>query len=129
MCPPHTQSVPNGRCAMNGSFQNLMLTKCAELRPENSPFVGMGATIVRWTDRHAATVVEVSKSGKTIVVRMDKATRVDGLGMTDAQQYTFEPDPNGGRYTVRLTKRGWRVRGGGPTVLLGKRSHYYDFTF
>ena len=67
------------------SITNWMLstTKGA---PE--PVVGMGATILMWTDRHAATIVKVTPC--TIHVKRDKAIRVDGGGMTEMQKYRYE---------------------------------------
>lgn len=112
-----------------GSLVNLMMTNTAEKNAEPKPEVGMGATIVMWTDRHAATVIEVSKSGKTIRIREDHAERTDKNGRSDAQSWSFTPNENGRTYTVRLTKRGWKVSGGGPSVVLGVRSEYYDFSF
>ena len=92
------------------------------------PTVGMGATILGWTDRHAATVVKVSPNGKTVTVQQDTATRVDQNGMSDAQSYTFKPNPSGTLQTFRLTKKGWRSPGGG-YVTFGHRSEYYDYSF
>lgn len=92
------------------------------------PEVGMGATNLCWTDRHAYTIIEVSKSGKTIKVQADTAIRTDGYGMTDGQSYRFEPNANGAVYTVRLTKRGWRSKEAG-AFAIGYRSEYYDFGF
>ena len=99
------------------------------------PQVGDGATIVMWSDRHAATVTEVrkTKSGKLVVTgQRDKATRVDGRGMTDAQEYTYERDLTGGKYTFTERKDGvLREKGSnsGSTLSLGKRMEYYDFCF
>lgn len=53
--------------------------------------VGDGVTILFWSDAHAGTVVKRTK--KMIVVRRDKATRIN-------QTYTFEPDENGTEYRI-----------------------------
>lgn len=92
-----------------------------------APAVGGGATILGWTDRHPGTVVSVSPSGKTAVVREDRAVRVDGNGMSDCQEYRYESDPQGCTWTARLTKRGWRAAGAG--VVFGRREKYHDFSF
>ena len=92
------------------------------------PQVGMGCTILRWSDRNAGTIVEVSASGKTIKVQQDKATRIDKNGMSEQQDYIFEPNPWAYVDTYRMTKRGWRNKGcSGLSV--GHRSEYYDFSF
>lgn len=99
------------------------------------PKVGDGATVVAWSDRHAATVTDVRKtaSGKLVVtVQADKATRTDGNGMSDSQSYSYEPDPNGRTYTFSQRKDGvLREKGsnGGYTLWLGCRDEYYDYSF
>lgn len=109
-----------------GSLVNVMMDNAVAAK-QPVPRVGDGATHVMWTDRHAYTVIEVSASGKTVKVQRDKATRTDGRGMTDAQSYKYEPDPQGAVRTVRLTKRGWRSNG--EAVLMGVRDEYYDYSF
>lgn len=89
--------------------------------------VGDPATILLYSDSHAATVVAVSKSGKTIQIQRDVATRVDKRGMDEAQEYTYERDPNGSVTTFRWTKRGWSNQG--VRALVGVRREFYDFTF
>jgi hypothetical protein len=91
------------------------------------PVVGMGATICWLTDREAGTVIAVSKTGKTFTVQIDKATRFDGNGMSDMQDYSYERDPAGITYTVRMTKRGWATDG--KRVVLDMRRKYHDFSF
>lgn len=99
-----------------------------------TPTVGMGATICGWTDRHAATVFAVSKSGKKVMVQEDKATRTDSNGMSDCQSYDYEPNPKAQVQTFTLRKNGrWVSEGSGMhsgTVLsLGHRHSYHDFSF
>ena len=65
-----------------------------------TPEVGEGATVLHWTDREAATVTEVYPGGLKFRVRVDKATRTDSNGMSDAQTYAYESDPNGREYLV-----------------------------
>lgn len=99
------------------------------------PKIGMGATILRWTDRDAATVVAVSASGKQVTVQQDKATRTDNLGMTDSgQTYTYEADTNAPKRIYTLRKNGaWVLKGdtlqGGERLAIGRRDTYYDFSF
>lgn len=101
-----------------------------------------GATLLGWTDRHAATVVEVFKKGKFdyIVVQADIATRVDNLGMTDCQSYEYTRNPEGYKTTFRVTEKGFvkvyqdvdtgrfkKISAGG--LMIGAREEYFDFSF
>lgn len=94
---------------------------------KESPFVGMGATMYSGSDRYAFTVVAVSPSGKTVWVREDKETRVDGNGMSESQRYLFTPDENAELVQLRLCKDGWRSKRN--LFHLGKRRYYRDFSF
>lgn len=107
-----------------GSLVNMMSVGGGQ---ETKPEVGMGATELCWSDRHAYTVIEVSTSGKTIKVQADRAIRVDNNGMSESQEYKFERDPNGAVYTLRRTKKGWSSKG--IRFALGYRSEYHDFSF
>lgn len=66
------------------------------------PTVGMGATHVMHSDRHAYTVIAVSPTGKRCIVQRDKAIRTDQNGMSDAQSYRFEADPQGALRVITL---------------------------
>jgi hypothetical protein len=111
-----------------GSLINHIMSGGRDAQPE----VGMGATILGWTDRHAATVVGVSKSGKSIQIVQDIATRVDGNGMSDSQEYTYTPG-TGTPQTFTLRNNGaWVAKGqgkNGSRVALGYRNEYYDYSF
>ena len=100
------------------------------------PEVGMGATELMFSDRHACTIVEVSKSGKQLWVIQDKATRTDNNGMSESQEYTFETveDKGTNRQHYKLRKNGCWVQAGGSMkngtrLLVGKRDEYYDYSF
>ena len=113
-----------------------------ELKPE----VGMGATLCFYTDRQAATVIEV-KNLKTIVIQTDKATLdpnwkpdfIAGgfcghVANNNDQKYTYERDPEGLKITFTLRKDGRWVRkgcamGAGVRLLLGKRREFHDYNF
>ena len=98
----------------------------------SAPVVGMAATVLCWTDRHAATVVGVGPSGKVCWVRECIARRIDTNGMSECQDYDYEENPAGRVTQFRLGKRGWREagsRGKGKALALGHRSHYYDYSF
>lgn len=112
-----------------GSFINNLMQDSKHATPE----VGMGVTMLSWTDRHPATIIEVSKSGKKITIQEDSWTRTDNNGMSDAQSYTFERDPNGYTAEYSLRKNGRWVAVGSPqngsSLLVGHRSKYYDYSF
>lgn len=98
------------------------------------PVVGVGATLLHWSDRTAGTVVEVSPNGKRIVVQEDVATRTDKNGMSESQNYTYAPSPNGRKFVYTLRKNGaWVAEGqplrNGERVGIGYRSQYYDYSF
>ena len=102
-----------------------------------TPEVGMGVTVLYWTDRGAATVNEVVNE-KTIRVVGDKSIRIDSNGMSDAQNYRYERGerygiPGAGVvYTLRKNGR-WVRRGdtmnGGQSIALGYRDTYHDYSF
>ena len=109
----------------NGSLQNLMFYNAKSA----TPTVGMGATEVCWTDRRPYTVVEV-KSERRVVVKQDNWTRTDTNGMSDAQTYAFEPNPDASPVMLSLRKDGkWKMVGNGQVFLLGTRQMYRDFSF
>ena len=115
------------------------------------PRVGMGATIRNYSDRQACTIVEVSRSGKRIVVQHDEATLLNGFesGEPDAltftlggfcghvegvQRYSYAPNPAGSRETFTLRKTGqWIAEGekakGGTQLIVGRRAHHHDYNF
>lgn len=109
-----------------------MLTPINQFYPtgkEVVPEVGMGCTEILWSDRHAFTVIEVTKSRDGVIrrckVQADKAIRTDNNGMSDCQSYRFERDPNGGILELKLTKKGWNHKG--TKFSMGTRDEHYDF--
>lgn len=111
-----------------GSLMNLLDSRMKSAEPA----VGMGATLLMWTDRKAGTIVEVSKNGKEVVFQEDKAIRVDSYGMSDCQEYRYEPDPGAAKVRYSLRKDGsWYAVGSkrGCPLMLGKRDAYYDYSF
>lgn len=94
----------------------------------DTPKVGDGATISYWTDRKPATVIELSPSGKTAKVQLDKAIPVKIQG--ERQIYSYEADPSAPVYNIYLSKSGsWKVRGSGNFVEIGNRRYYEDPCF
>lgn len=107
-----------------GSLQNHLMSGSPR---EPTPVAGMGATILRWTDRHAATIIKVTPA--QVHVRRDKATRIDRNGMSESQDYDYECDPTAAIQIFRRTKRGWRQAGGGGALRIGDRDEYHDYSF
>lgn len=98
-----------------------------------APAVGMGATILSWSDRRAATVTQVSKFGKRIAVVDDIATRVDKNGMSEVQEYVYTPGNSGPSYFTLRKNGAWVREGesmkGGQRIALGYRNTFHDFSF
>lgn len=113
-----------------GSFVNHVYGRMVNTP---TPEVGMGATVLMWTDRAPATIVEVV-SPKTIKVQGDNAKRVDENGMSESQTYEYTPNEDGPVDTYTLRKNGrWIRKGdpmkGGQCLLVGSREKYHDFSF
>lgn len=108
------------------------LVNAVSVSGDTVPVVGMAATILGWSDRHPATVVWVSASGKTCRVRECDARRVDRRGASEAQEYEYSENPAAPEREFRLGKRGWRESGTGGKgngLRLGRREKYHDFSF
>lgn len=98
--------------------------------PNTDPRVGDGATIQYYSDRVAATVVEVSPSGRRITLQVDHATRTDSNGMSESQSYHYTPNPVGFKHIAYRRNDGrYQLRGGYARVFVGHRSTYRDFSF
>lgn len=97
---------------------------------DTRPEIGMGATILMYSDRHAATIIDIHPNGKRIVIQEDTATRTDNNGISESQAYTYTPNPNGETHTVSLRKDGsWRISKSKTQVGIGYRREYYDYSF
>lgn len=109
--------------------------------------IGDGATIIRWTDRNAGTIIAVSK--RRVMVQRDKVTLLNGSGSGEpdaltvqvggfaahtegVQRYNYERDPEAGCYVFTLRKNGrWVMQHekmNGTRLELGRHEHY-DFNF
>jgi hypothetical protein len=110
-----------------GSLQNMIADgSSTALQPE----VGMGATVISWTDRHAGTIVAVERNGRQIIWQQDRATRVDGNGMSDAQEYSYERWDDAPREKFTLRQDGsYRRAKGTSRLVLGVRQKYHDYSF
>jgi hypothetical protein len=102
--------------------------KSNRLSEWEQPVIGMGATVTMYSDRHAGTIVKITS--KTIHVQEDKATRTDTNGMSESQEYTYEPNTKGKVHKFRYSKvyRKWtnKTRDG---LLIDIRCEYYDYSF
>lgn len=122
-----------------GSLMNHLYGRAVKGQP--TPAIGMGATVLAWTDRRAATIIDVN--GRIVTVQDDTATRIDGNGMSECQQYSFSENLYGAVTTFRQRKDGiweevrwnaetrrWnKVSGGGHGLRIGERCHYHDYSF
>ncbi len=106
-----------------------LFNRLDENRKPPTPEVGMGATILMYSDRHAATVVEIL-SPKRILIQEDTATRTDKNGMSESQEYAYSPNPKAPVREFSLRKSGrWVEKKGSTVLMLGERDHYYDYSF
>jgi hypothetical protein len=122
-----------------GSVINNMYSRMLNGAPE--PEIGMGATVLLWSDRHAATVVEWDPKRKIVTVTEDIAKVVKGSTIDGSAEYEYETNPDGPIASYRLEDRGWvQVRfneetkrwnkvGSGPGLIVGKRDEYRDPSF
>ena len=91
----------------------------------------MGCTLLYFSDRHAATIIEVINE-RRIVIQRDNAVRIDNNGMSESQEYACTPNPEATREEFTLRKNGRWVRKGesskGLALAIGYRKEFYDFS-
>lgn len=117
--------------ATKNSVKVNVSIKCAQAGPD---LIGTGATICCYSDRHACTIIAVSKSGKKVTVQSDTATRTDKNGMSDSQSYEYAANPKGAIKSFTLRKNGRWIQAGDPAkggtpLAIGWRGSYYDYSF
>lgn len=125
-----------------GSYRNHRLATNVQGQPE--PIVGMGVTMLHWTDRSAGTIQRVFKIGKATAIECtrDTAVRIDKNGMSESQEYRYSTRPDGDRSTYRQGANGmwvhvrinsetgrWKKSDGGGGLRLGVREAFNDFSF
>ncbi len=124
-----------------GSLTNHIYSRAVNGQPE--PAVGMGATILGWTDRHAATITKVWRSSKTgplyLIVKEDTATVIKGSIHNGTAEYSYAPNPQGSETYFRQRKDGqWQatafngkryVKVEGYGLRIGEREEHYDPSF
>lgn len=99
--------------------------------------LGMGVTVLGYSDRHSYTVVKISENKSKVTLQRDKAVRLTQpefipggfsavcINNVDIE-YEITPDPNGGLRDVYSKKNGeyWFDK----PVIVG-RNEYYDYNF
>lgn len=133
---------------LNTEMEEFLIKKTIEkikeydkhhLTPANVK-VGDGATICLWSDRHAGTIIKVTK--KTVTVRRDKATLDPNFkpefipgGFAahctnqSEQTYTYEPDEKGQVETFRWSDKYQSYGTPGNCRLIKGRHEFYDYNF
>ena len=111
-----------------------------------APVVGMAATTLSWTDRHAATVTEVTElTSKVwayeIRVVEDKVLVISGSTHDGSATFAFVPNPHRYADIYRMDRktRAWvhgyinqdtgKFKKGQGGLILGTRDHYVDPSF
>lgn len=94
------------------------------------PEIGMGVTICYWSDRMAGTIIDISASGKTLVIQEDNCVRTDNNGMSESQNYIYSSNPNGQTHIVTKRKDGsFRIMKSKTLVSIGHRRAFHDYSF
>lgn len=127
--------------SQTNSVMNHIYSRAVVGQP--TPEVGMGATLLLWTDRHAATIVEVQEiKGITYIkVQADTAKVVSGTKQNGSATYEYSPNPNGQELLFRREPNGrwqqvrwndktkrWSKRDG-EGLRIGERDEHYDPSF
>jgi hypothetical protein len=133
-CFQHLASI-----ALSDLIAGIRMFDNCYLTPANVR-VGQGATVNYWSDRHAGTIVKVTKT--TITIRRDKATLdpdfkpewiIGGFAghctNQDEQTYTYEPNPNGELITLHWSKKYNRYGQPGDLTASKGRHEFYDYNF
>lgn len=71
-----------------GSLVNHLYSRMTKGQPQ--PEVGMGATLLHWSDRSPATIIKVFTIGKLLAIEVqdDKYKRIDKNGMSGIRIHT-----------------------------------------
>lgn len=112
-----------------------------------APVVGMGATVLMWTDRQAATITKVTElTGKQyryeIEVTEDISKVVEGSTHDGSAEYQYQANPNGHSTTFafsvksskwvsvrRNEETGRLIQTEGSGLRIGERETYRDPSF
>lgn len=110
-----------------GSLINYVWTGYKQPEPE----VGVGATLLLWTDRHAYTITKIYSERK-IGVKRDKAISIGpSRYSSESQKYYYEYDNTSPEEIFTKRKNGaWKKMNTNHSVLIiGYRDEYYDPSF
>jgi hypothetical protein len=104
------------------------------------PVVGMGATLLGWTDRHPYEVVRVVSPDCVIVramaaeggLKKDHKFSPGGFcghvhDQETAQEWKITSKPDGRELRIRRTKSGWR--NGSEKFMMGRAVKFHDYNF
>ena len=123
------------------SIVNHLHSRAVIGQPE--PAVGMGATMLLWSDRCACTIINVQQvRGKTIVtVQTDRATVTAGSSHDGSAEYSYARNPQGSEHHFRRKNDGrWQQvvinrqtgrwgKASGRGLRIGERDEYRDPSF
>lgn len=118
-----------------GSFFNHVMSN-----NRSTPDPAKGATILHWTDRTAVFVNSVSEDGKRCVIEYPECKRIDGLGMSDHQDYEYLRKENAVTQNLVFRYGSWNIDHGVGSdrpygryqkinIAFGYMREYYDFSF
>ena len=111
-----------------GSLQNKLMAESKQ--PDTK--VGMGITLLRWSDRHAYRIVKVAEVNKAITIQRYKAVRTDNSGMSETQTYDFKGLLDQKKELVRKGDQWYEKTVQGLSrisLLIGVALEYYDYSF
>jgi hypothetical protein len=106
-----------------------------------APTVGMGVTILMWTDRRVGTIVEVVSDSEVIFTEDDTVADKTKDCPMGHQNWINTPKPDGFRQTAKKGKDGkWYIPHRTPTgrmsvnkscqpVAVGFKHYYHDWSF
>lgn len=91
------------RRRLEGSFTNYMMGNNS-----STPEVGKGATLLSYSDRYPAEVLEVSADGKRCVIREMNHKAKENAGCMGHQDWDITPNPDGYTQTLVYRNGAWR---------------------
>lgn len=128
------------------SVMNNLLSRAVIGEPR--PVVGMGCTLLGWTDRYAGTIHKVTEVGGSTVtlylieVSRDYSRVISGSTQDGSAEYAYTPRPEGMRITYRKNKKtgfwekvrrnpntGKWCKTNGKGLRIGERDEYRDPSF
>ena len=123
-----------------GSVINHLQSRATLGQPE--PTIGMGATVLQWTDRSAATIRNVFTMGTKTAVQItyDRAKVVKGGEHDGSAEYEFETvdgplqtfafdGTTWVQYFMNADTGRWKKVARGKGLRIGERDHYRDPSF